>query len=269
MLSSTGRLRLEDLTFDDDESGADYTNRLLIRLSAKKKRFESVDFSFTTFDACYFRDCVFVSCKFVGCRFLSVNFRGSSFAKCQFEYSTFDKTLIANDILHRESPQYENLKAEFARTLRTNFQQMGDARSVNMAIHVELDATKAHLRNAWASAGSYYRDKYSGTTRFIYFLRWLSFRILDLLWGNGESAWKLLRTVAVLVALMAFFGGFRSGNPLQLQSYRDSLVDAPSIFLGILSGSALPRWYLTIITAIRLVMFGAFVSILTKRLSRR
>jgi hypothetical protein len=268
LLRPTERQRVEDQSFRDNEAHSDYSNRLLVRVSAKGRTFDNVNFSYTTFDSCYLRNCVFLSCSFIGCRFVGVNFRGSTFSKCKFEYSTFERTLVVNDILERESPRPENLKAEFARTLRLNYQQLGDAESANKAIRIELEATQAHLWNAWRSPATYYREKYRGWMRAEYFVRWLSFKALDLLWGNGESPWKLLRSVVVLFIVMAIFGGIRT-DPSQIGAYRNAFSEAPTIFLGISSGSALPRWYATVIAATRLVTFGAFVSILTKRLNRR
>jgi hypothetical protein len=269
MLRQLERPRIEDQGFSEDESNSDYSNHLFIRVRAKGRRFEGVNFNYTIFDSCYLRNCTFVSCSFIGCRFVAVNFRGSSFSMCKFDYSTFEKTLIANDILERESPQLENLKAEFARSLRINYQQLGDAESANKAIHIELEATKAHLWNAWSSKATYYREKYHGWRRVEYFARWLAFKLLDLLWGNGESPWKLLRSVMFLFLIMAVYDALKIEDSSQIASYKNAFFGAPSIFLGIVSNSLLPRWYLTLIAAIRLVTFGAFVSILTKRLNRR
>ena len=265
----TGRKRLEDLSFSSDEQDADYSNHQLIRCSAKGRSFERVNFSYTNFDACYFRNCKFVSCSFTGCRFLAVNLRGSTFASCHFEYASFEKTLIANDILDRECPELENLKAEFARSLRINYQQLGDAESVNKAIRVELDATKAHLRNAWSSGKTYYRQKYRGFRRFRYFLKWSSFRVLDIAWGNGESAFNLLGTIVAILVLMTLYQAICTGDTTRISSYVGAFQSAPSVFFGVGTHAELARWYLTLITAIRLVVFAGFISILTKRLSRR
>jgi hypothetical protein len=84
-----------------------------------------------------------------------------------------------------------------------NYQQLGDASSVNRAIRVELEATHMHLLKAWKSNEAYYRHKYTGVARFAAFCHWLDFRALDLIWGNGESTWKLCRTVALLVVIVA------------------------------------------------------------------
>ena len=126
-------------------------NQLFVRLVAKKKRFTKVDFTYSIFDGCNMRDCVFDSCNFTGCRFVSTNLYGSTFSGCMFDYATFERTTIDSHVLDSECPPFENLKIRFARTLRVNYQQLGDAGAVNKAICVELRAAELHLRKAWQS----------------------------------------------------------------------------------------------------------------------
>lgn len=134
-----------------------YINKLFERLVALKVEFKNVDFCYSIFDAAYIRNCSFEDCNFTGCRFVNCNLAGSSFNGCKFDYATFDKTHIDNDILEVGCPGHENLKLKFARSLRLNYQQIGDAKSANKAINIELQATEDHLHKAWKSKESYYR----------------------------------------------------------------------------------------------------------------
>jgi len=158
---------------------------------------------------------------------------------------------------------------KFARTLRVNYQQLGDAQAANMAIHVELDATGEHLWKAWHSNVSYYRRKYPKIKRIKAFFDWLGFKILDWIWGNGESAWKLLRAVLILFALIAFKDVFAHRDPWQVGSYLAAAMRAPQIFLGTLSPSNYSAGYLSAIVFCRLVAFAFMMSIVIKRLNRR
>ena len=147
--------------------------KVFVRLNAKKKtRFERVSFQHCIFDACYINSCAFDSCDFTGCRFVGSNFHQSSFVGCKFDYATFERCQIDQDILESEAPREENLRMRFARSLRTNYQQIGDAKAVNKAISVELNATSAYLRKSWSSRESYYRLKYPGVRAFRQFLKW-------------------------------------------------------------------------------------------------
>jgi hypothetical protein len=260
----------EDCRFAEDESGVSYQLHLFTRLSAKDRNFTKVSFRYCTFDGCYLRSCRFLNCDFTGCRFVSTNFHGSSFSDCQFEYATFEKTQITPDILETQAPDLENLKARFARSLRVNYQQLGDSESVNKAIKIELEATKTHLYEAWHSKADYYRKtKYPGWKRSAVFFEWLWFRALHFVWGNGESAARLLRTLVLLFLLMSIYHANRVGDPSQVKAYFEGLRVAPEVFLGVRTFAQYANMYLAIIATTRLISFAALTSILIKRFNRR
>lgn len=246
-----------------------FANHLFQRLVAKEVTFEGVDFKYTIFDTCYLRKCKFSNCNFTGCRFTASNLHGSSFDGCTFDYAVFERTYIDQEILDFGCPSTENLKLRFARTLRANFQSLGDAASVNKAIEVELDATREHLWKAWNSRESYYRSKYRDGARIKAFLRWVNFKVWDCIWGNGESLWKLGRAAAIILCLVSVVDVFLTGkNRLLLTSYLDSLSHAPAIAFGD-RPPTYPELYVVAILVVRLVMMGFFLSIVIKRYSRR
>lgn len=255
-------------------SNVNYQYTVFTRLNAvssKKNliRFENVRFDHCVFDGCYIRDCSFDSCSFVGARFVNSNFHGSSFSGCKFDYAIFDKTQVDVDILHGEAPQEENLKMRFARTLRMNFQQLGDAQAVNRAISLELRATEIHLFKSWASNETYYREKYPGIIKIGKFLQWLQFRLLDLIWGNGESIFKLLITTLFLIFVVAVIDAVAYKDPYNLREFFDSAKASPAIFFGILQKIEYPYFYSALIVVGRLTLFSLFTAILIKRFSRR
>ena len=266
---SSNREHHTDDKFDSDVSNVNYSNKLFLRLVAKGKRFKQVDFKYTIFDTCYLRNCVFDSCDFTGCRFIGVNFYGASFAGCKFDYATFERTIITSDILDNCCPGWDNLKLKFARTLRVNFQQLGDSKSANRAIKVELEATEIHLHKSWKSNESYYRRKYRGWKRVGMFFEWLKFKVLDFVWGNGENTYKLTRSVSILLIAMAIVDVLNFRDITKVSSYWDSILTMPEVFLGVSSPSVYPNWYLALIFFTRLVAIGFFMSIIIKRFNRR
>jgi hypothetical protein len=269
MLRDSDRVRQEDKWFDADSNDESFDNRLFIRVAAKEKRFTKVSFKYTIFDSCYFRKCEFRSCDFTGCRFVATNFYGAKFSDCVFDYATFEKTSIADDILDNNCPGSENIKAKFAQTLRTNYQQLGEAKSANKAMSVELDATKTHLYKAWSSNERYFRAKYSGWKRVQFFFAWLSFKILDVLWGNGESIPKLARSISVFLVVIALIDTLKFRNAGLIQSYWRALIEAPQTFLGARVPPNFSHSALTLILSARLIMFGALTSLIIKRYGRR
>jgi hypothetical protein len=269
MLTDGNRFEQKDKKIDNDLVDFKLDNQLFVRLVAKGRIFKNVDFKYTIFDTCYLRNCVFDTCDFTGCRFVSCNLHGASFTGCKFDYAVFERTIVDSDILNSGCPGLENLKLRFARSLRMNYQQTGDAKSANLAIGVELDATEAHLSKAWRSNESYYRKKYAGWRRAKVFLEWVQFKVLDLIWGNGESAAKLLRAVVAVLLGMSVIDVLAFRDPQRLGNYFSAFLEAPQILLGVLSPPSYPSAYLTVIVFFRLVLFGFFMSIIIKRFNRR
>ena len=154
---------------------------------------------------------------------------------------------IDEHVLSTGCPGTENLKMRFARSLRVNYQQLGNADAVNKAIAVELEATRVHLEKSWRSNESYYRRKYAGAQRALQLLRWIQFITLDWIWGNGESVGKLLRAALVVILVIAGLHMFVLGSPRVGASYVEQALEAPAIFLGVEAPTNYPKLYLTVI----------------------
>lgn len=265
IFKSSKRTSQIDKMVSTDTSNENFSNQLFIRLVAKGKKFTDVNFKYSIFDNCYLRNCTFESCDFTGCRFIGTNMMGSKFSGCKFDYSVFEKTIVDVEILESGMPGYENLKLRFARTLRINYQQLGDAKAANRAISVELDATEEHLRKAWKSNESYYRKEYPGMKRAKMFFEWFEFKTLDVIWGNGENLWKLSKLILFIFFFMFLFDKLIFGKI----PYVRTLLNEPQIFFGVTSSVDYPGWYLTTIRITQLFIFGLFMSIIIKRLNRR
>lgn len=247
-----------------------FQNKVFVRLGARKGTvFRNVSFTHSIFEGCYLANCTFDSCDFTGCRFSGSNFHQTAFSGCKFWYATFERTQIDDDILTGEAPTEENLRVRFARTLRMNFSQLGDAKAVNRAISLELQATERYLRNSWSTQrNSYYRRKYPGWKQIWQFVRWSEFKLLDVIWGNGESILKLLRTIIFVVAAVAIYDVIAGGNPLDVTGYWESIEQAPAVFLGVLPKDY-PLWVLSLIAACRYVGLALLTALLVKRFGRR
>jgi len=252
---------------DDSQT---YQNTVFVRLGAVKGTvFRNVSFMHSVFDGCYLTGCAFDSCDFTGCRFIGSNFHQSSFSGCKFWYATFERTQIDDDILISEAPAEENLRMRFARTLRMNFSQLGDAKAVNRAISLELQATEQYLRNSWpAHRNSYYKKKYPGWKQAWQFFLWSEFKLLDVVWGNGESIFKLVRSIAFVVVGVAIYDVTTSGNALDLTAYWESIKQAPGVFLGVLP-KTYPPLALSLIAGSRYIGLALLTALLVKRFGRR
>jgi hypothetical protein len=244
--------------------------KVFIRLNAKNLTFKNVSFLHCVFEGCYISNCVFNSCNFTGCRFIASNFHLTTFAGCDFRYATFERTHIDSEVLDSEAPREENLRMHFARSLRMNYQQIGDAKSVNKAISIELGATSAYLYKSWISKETYYKQKYGGVLKSsIQLLRWIEFWLLHAIWGNGESILKLIRSLVFVVICITVYDTLKNGNPQDLVQYWNNLTRAPAIFLGVLSPTNFTTCALSVIAGTKLVSFALFTTLLVKRFSRR
>lgn len=269
-LSESNKAICTDKKFTENVTDARFSNHVFTRLVAKDKTFTKVDFRYSFFETSYLRDCHFDSCNFTGCRFVNSNLSGSKFSGCTFDYAYFEKTYIEPTILDTECPGFENLKLRFARTLRTNYQQLGDAASANKAMNVELSAASTHNRKAAWSTESYYRKHYAGWSRVRSILQWMGFNALDFIWGNGERPFRLFRFLILTLFAMAvvdtiYFGGEADS----IRSYLSSGLKSFAVFFGAATPDDYPKWYIAAITCVRLVFVGFFLSIIIKRFNRR
>jgi len=251
-----------------DEASA-FKFKIFNRLNANKIIFKNVSFEHSVFDGCYIRNCVFDSCNFTGCRFVGSNLHQSSFPGSRFDYATFERCQIDSDILTTWNPREENLKMRFARSLRMNFQQIGDATAVNEAITQELDATSRHLLESWLSEKEFYRKKYRGLHRIRQFLAWVEFWVLHFVWGNGESILKLLRTIVIAIVAIAVYDANAANSSATILDYWESLKAAPAIFLGTISRSFHTTAAASMIVAARLIALSLLTALLVKRFGRR
>ncbi|TRW93110.1 pentapeptide repeat-containing protein [Candidatus Methylobacter oryzae] len=244
---------------------------VFIRLNAIKITFKNVSFLHCIFDSCYLKNCVFDTCDFTGCRFIGSNFHQTSFRGCKFDFATFERSQLDDDILS-EAPREENLRMRFARSLRMNYQQIGNAKAVNKAISLELEATSIYLYKSWRSGERYYKEKYPGLLNgIVQFLKWLEFWLLDFIWGNGESIRKLLSSIILIIFAIAVYDTNTNGSPLNIGFYWSSLQTAVAVFLGTLSPSPsnFTVGVLSFITGVRFVSIALLTALLVKRFSRR
>jgi len=256
---------IEHKEFCGEVRNEDLSKKEFSHVFAVDVAFFDVSFKQSDFSNCYFRNCQFVRCNFTGATIKESNLRGSQFEKCDFQYTTWEKTILDEHFLDVCLPSEENLARDLVRSLRVNFTHIGNYEAVNKAALIEVSLTGQHLYNAAYSRQSYYRSKYKGWHRFSHAISHARWKALDLLWGNGES---ILRVVlcGLAVIFIAAIILMRDNSRLILL---DALWSVFSDFWGIQGGAILPVPYMVGLTILRFILFGLFMAILVKRLSRR
>ncbi len=257
--------KIEDKEFSAALRDEDLSRKELTRVFAVDQTFTGVSFKQCVFASCYFRNCKFIRCDFTGASIKESNFKGAQFEECSFKYTTWEKTWLDERFLDTCLPSEENLARDLARSLRVNFGQIGNYEAVNKAASIEVKLTGQHLYNAAYSRQSYYRAKYKGLARVTHALQHLRWKSLDLLWGNGESIFRVIVSglVVVLVAALLYM---RDAVGVSLP---DAFIEALWHFWGVQYRAPLPSAYVVLLTVLRFVIFGLFMAILVKRLSRR
>jgi hypothetical protein len=256
---------IENKEFGGDVQTEDLSMRELSRLFAVDVVFADVSFKQCDFSRCYFRNCRFIRCNFTGANIKESNFKGSQFEECDFRYSTWEKTLLDEHFLDTCLPSEENLARDLARSLRVNFSQVGNYEAVNKAASIEVSLTGQHLYNAAYSRQSYYRAKYKGWSRLVHAIKHAHWKALDLLWGNGESITCVARSGFAVIVIAALFILRDHSQLLFLSAFWVAFTS----FWGIQSGVNLADTYMVALTVVRFILFGLFMAILVKRLSRR
>ncbi|MHB1494017.1 MAG: pentapeptide repeat-containing protein [Acidithiobacillus sp.] len=256
---------IEDKEFVAEVREADLSQQALRRAFAVKKTFIDVSFKQTEISQCYFRNCRFIRCDFTGASISRSNFGGSQYEECKFPYSTWEHTILDEEFLDNCLPSEENLARDLVRSLRVNFGQIGNYPAINKAASIEVALTGLHFFHAAYSKQSYYRAKYKGWNRFICGMRHAEWKALDLLWGNGESLYRIV--VCGLFAIVAC-AALLSWQYPQF-SWPASFGVVATAFCGSNTTLPVPGEYLAVLTAIRFILFGLFMAILIKRLSRR
>lgn len=256
---------IENKEFRGDVQGEDLSAKEFIRVFAVDVAFVDVSFKQCDFSDCYFRNCRFIRCNFTGANIKGSKLRGSQFEECNFRYTTWEKTLLDEHFLDTCLPSEENLARDLARNLRVNFSQIGNYEAVNKAASIEVSLTGQHLYNAAYSRQSYYRAKYKGWSRLVHAINHARWKALDLLWGNGESIVRVAFSGLAVIVVVALFMIRDHSQLLFLTAFWGAFTS----FWGIPGGTPLPDIYIVVLTVIRFILFGLFMAILVKRLSRR
>ncbi|MAT94974.1 MAG: hypothetical protein CME59_20585 [Halioglobus sp.] len=256
---------IEDKEFVADVIEEDFSQKSFNRVFALKKVFTDVSFKQSEISNCYFRNCRFIRCDFTGANIARSNFRGAQYEECKFHYSTWEHTILDEEFLDNCLPSEDSLARDLARSLRTNFSQIGNYQAVNKAASIEVAMTGLHFFNAAFSKQSYYRSKYKGWRRILHVLRYTKWKALDLLWGNGESLLRIIASGIFAVLVCSLVLAWRE----PIFPWSDVFGLVATAFWGVETTPPLPGHFLAMLTAIRFVLFGLFMAILVKRLSRR
>jgi hypothetical protein len=255
---------LEGMEFTVNVSNEDYSRHDLTRIYAVRITFTKVTFKQSNFSDCYFRNCRFVDCDFTGAFIRTSNLQGSQFENCSFRYTTWEKSRLDDDFMDNCLPNEENLARDLVRSLRVNFTETGNYEAVNRAAAIEVRLTGQHLYKAAYSREAYYRSKYKGWDRAKHGLQHAGWKVLEWLWGNGESVIQIGLSSLVAVTLVSLLYAWNANL-----GFGDAFLESLWHFWGKQYARALPSALALALAIVQFVALGLFMAILVKRLSRR
>ncbi|WP_343319356.1 pentapeptide repeat-containing protein [Sphingobacterium multivorum] len=285
-LQPTNRVEVKDMMFFSSEKEDNlyfvedlkFKRYLFIRGVATNFLFKNIDFSQAIFEGCYLKDCRFINCKFEGAKFNNCNLQGSYFQLCNFDYATFEKTFVDEEIFEC-APQRNNLRYKFARSLKLNYASIGDHMKASTAVNIELKATKLHLYDTWSLSDDYHRSKYGGIRRrSVQFWKWIKVCVLDFIWGNGESLWRLVRFNLFIFTFLTIYDIFKNSIRDFFDILNIFIVKVPSNYFGVTIKnteggdnyfSYYPQLLVLFLIILRLVSMGLLMSIIIKKYNRR
>lgn len=195
--------KLEAQNFTDTVSAENFASATIEWMRGKQITFRDCDFSHSLVKSSYFHRATFIRCKFVGTAFVDTNLRGAKFEWCDFEYATFRNTPVLVREVLKNAPNWENARRELARSLRKNYDALGDVDSAREAFFAEMEASCEHWRSAARGVTQYYIGHYQTMARLIAGLRYVSLTFSRWTWGYGESPLRLAISILVLNVLLA------------------------------------------------------------------
>lgn len=257
----------------------DFANSTFANVSFLRAKVTGGTFRNCVFVECYFRKAEFRETTFVGCKFLNCNFTHVSIRDCDFRYAEFRGDAPPfQEILH-SAPQQANLRNELFEGLARAAQSAGHAAEARRYRVAGIEALDLHLRAAVRGDSAWYREHYDVVGRAQAAMRLGWHHLNRLLWGHGESAWRLFSSAAI-AALLVFpilFLALQSGVELPdaQPAASDYLWLSLSNFLLLdrISAAELTTWATQALAAVEallgVVFAGMYVTLLVKALLRR
>lgn len=256
-----------------------FANSTFANVSFLRAKVARGTFRNCVFVECYFRNGEFRDTTFVGCKFINCNFTHVVIRDCDFRYADFRGTAPSFQEMLHSAPQQANLRHELFDDLARVAQSSGHAAEARRYKVAGIDALDLHLRAAVRGDSAWYREHFDlvGRAQALFRLGW--HRLNRVLWGHGESAWRLLSSAAI-TALLVFpilFLALQSGVvvPGEQVATSDYLWLSLSNFLLLdrISGVELTTWPTQALAAVEallgIVFAGMYVTLLVKALLRR
>ena len=245
-------------------------------VGVKEAHFIDCDFSFCYFNRCYFHKVTFEKCNFTGCLFNQCTIRNSHFKGCDIKYSRFFQTILPDEELIANLPDWPNVRLELLQNLRLNAQNTGNTKGIRVFLIEELEANRMHYLKVAKGKEDYYRNKYKGV--FFRLNGWCKYYLLWIdkyTWGHGERPIYLIASIvlSILISTLLITIGNSDklliGKCLDLSYLWNTIKSITGFFFGINTIPDAP-WIMKLATGgFKLFFMGVLINVLLRFLAKR
>ena len=174
-------------------------------------------------------------------------------------------------------PQEPNLRRDLARSLRSNFLAMGDKKSADIFLNIEIQANEELSKSILLSRTQYFKENYDLIDRIWEGLRYIASRLSGLIWGYGYRVDRLLMSfvfITIICSLATYFLGINfivdpDTSPRSL-SFGESILSAFSGTISVSVLSVIPTSLLGKLILLAESFFGTiFLALLAATFYRR
>lgn len=170
----------------------------------KGSSFKDCSFTQSIFEDSYFRKAIFKNVRFTGSSFRFCNFDRASFQVCDFRYCNFFHCKLPKDEIISCLPSEPNLRRDLARNLRVNYESIGDKKTADTFLDIEIKASDDEFKAIFLSKMEYYKTHYNFLGQMQAGWKFLTSKFLGMLWGYGHSVGRLTLSYSVATCLLSF-----------------------------------------------------------------
>ena len=173
------------------------------RVALKDGVIRNSRFTQSVFSDCYFRNTKFKTVDFTGSVFVNCNFKGAGFQSCNFRYCTFINSSVPVDEIKSCLPSEHNMRNDLCRNLKVNFQSIGDKKSSDLFLRLELSALRHEMACIFTEKSQYYKENFSTIDKVKNFASWLKLIASGFMYGHGIKVRWLFISYLTLSTLLA------------------------------------------------------------------
>jgi hypothetical protein len=175
----------------------------LVRLAMKGAKVKNGDFLQCVFDEVYARHALFENVNFSGSYFKNCNFSNSTFYHCDLSFCKFEKCDLPYKSIMSCLPSEPNIRRELARSLKVNYQGLGNKKIADIFLDIEIEANEQELMAIFKSSETYYKQRYDWGQRFSSLFEWGWLKAAGLVWGYGHRILRLIISYLVLMSSLS------------------------------------------------------------------